>query len=282
MKTARRTFLIGALAACTLPARAADELAAIEGRTGGRLGVAVLDTKTGKRLMHRPHDRFPMCSTFKFLLAADLLKRIDAGTEDGDRVITYTKADLLPHSPETEKHLATGMSVSALCKAVVTQSDNTAANLLLGIVGGPKGWTRFARSLGDKESRLDRTELDLNRVPRGDVRDTTTPAAMLADMQHVLAEKFLTDKARKTLLDWMAASAVLVGAPRLRAGIPPAWTIGDKTGTGEQSTNDIAVINPPWQPPIFATVYLSYAIVPLAQQEAAIADVGRLIGRTFG
>ncbi|MDE2183603.1 MAG: class A beta-lactamase [Alphaproteobacteria bacterium] len=277
MKLGRRSAMLGALAACAAPVLAEDDLGAIERRTGGRLGVAVIDTANGRRLAHRADERFPMCSTFKVLLATMVLKRIDAGEEQPDRIITYGKKDLLAYAPVTTQHVGEGgMSVLNLCAAIITMSDNTAADLLLGNVGGPAGWTRFARSLGDGVSRQDRTEPDANTCIPGDPRDTTTPAAMMANLQKVLLGDVLSAPSRDRLERWMIAGAI--GKRRLRGGIPPDWTVADKPGTGNYGTcNDIAILRPPKRAPIVAAVYVTDSGASYAAQEGAIADVGRLI-----
>ena len=257
-------------------------LAAIEARVGGRLGVAALDTGSGRRIEYRAEDRFAMCSTFKLLLAAVVLARVDAERESLDRVVAYGPRDLLDYAPVTKEHLPEGgMTVSALCAASVELSDNTAANLLLASIGGPEGLTRYARSLGDTVTRLDRVEPWLNANEPGDPRDTTTPAAMLADVKTLLLADALSAASRERLATWLSASGT--GAARLRAGFPPEWRSGDKTGTGNGgATNDVAIAWPPGRPPVIVAAYLSGSSAPLAAREAALAEVGRLVAADPG
>ena len=271
----RRMVFAGAAALFAVPARATQpQLAALEAASGGRLGIAVLDTASGRTLSHRADERFAMCSTFKLMLAAAILKRIDVGTERADRVIAYGKSDLVPWSPLTEKQ--TGMSIEKLLEAILLVSDNTAANLLLGTIGGPQGWTAFARTLGDQTSRLDRWETALNSAIAGDERDTTTPNAMLVDLQKVLTGDVLSPVSRQKLIDIMARSTI--GARRLKAGLPADWRIADKTGSGDNGTrNDVAVIYPPGRAPILAVAYLTHATQSDASNEATLAAVGRAI-----
>ena len=91
------------------------------------------------------------------------------------------------------------MSIAALCEAAITVSDNTTANLLLHLMGGPGAVTHYARSLGDHETRLDRTEPTLNR-PDGEL-DTTTPRAMLGDMHRLLLGDTLSIASRERLTE---------------------------------------------------------------------------------
>lgn len=274
----RRFVIAGSAALCALPARAeADPLAELEARSGGRLGVAVLDTETGRTLRHRADERFAMCSTFKLMLVAAVLTRIEAGTEKADRLVRYGAADLVTYAPITEKHVDSGMTVWALCEAALQLSDNTAANLLLDAIGGPAAWTAYVRRLGDTLSRLDRKETDLNSAIAGDPRDTTTPSAMLSDLQKVLLGDALSQGSRQRLID--ALSAGSIGAHRLRAGLPAAWQCADKSGSGRNGTyNDIALIRPPQRAPILACTYLTQSKLTADDSEAVLAGVGRLIG----
>lgn len=260
---------------------ASTRLSEIEAREGGRLGVFVRDTGSGATIEHRADERFPMCSTFKLLAAAAALKRVDDGAERLDRRIAYGPSDLLDYAPVTKAHAAEGgMTLADLCAAAIDWSDNTAANLVLETIDGPAGFTRFARSLGDKVTRLDRNEPTLNESLPGDGRDTTSPAAMAEDMQKVLLGDALSDPSRRQLQTWLINDKV--GDKRLRAGLPPSWRIGDKTGSGEHgSTNTIAILWPPERAPIIATVYYTGSSAPMDARNAIHRETGGLIAETF-
>ena len=239
------------------------------------------DTGTGATIEHRADERFPMCSTFKLLAAAAALKRVDEGAERLDRRIAYGPSDLLDYAPIAKAHVAEGgMTLADLCAAAIDWSDNTAANLVLQTIGGPAGFTQFARSLGDKVTRLDRNEPTLNESLPGDARDTTSPRAMAADMQKVLLGDALSDASRRQLQTWLINDKV--GDKRLRAGLPPSWRIGDKTGSGERgSTNTIAIIWPPGRAPLIATVYYTELSAPMDARNAIHKEIGGLIAETF-
>jgi beta-lactamase class A len=262
--------------------QANDRLTAIEAREGGRLGVVVLDTGPGgARLEHRTGERFPMCSTFKLMASAAVLERVDAGKERLDRVIAYGPGDLLEYAPVTKAHVADGgMSLTDLCAAALNWSDNTAANLILGAIGGPEGFTAFVRSLGDSTTRLDRNEPTLNTSIPGDERDTTTPRAMADDLQKTLIGDALSETSRKQLETWLINDKV--GDKRLRAGLPPSWGIGDKTGSGDHgTTNTIGIIRPPGRAPLIAAVYYTGSDAPMDARNAIHKEIGGLIANTF-
>jgi beta-lactamase class A len=275
---ARRAFLAAPL--LSLPAFADDAVSSLrelERRNGGRLGVAMLDTAGGRRVAYRGDERFPMCSTFKFLAAALMLARVDRGEERLDRRIVFAESDLVPYSPATKEHVgAAGMTVDAICAAAVTLSDNTAGNLMLASFGGPAGLTAFARALGDPVTRLDRIETALNEGTPGDPRDTTSPLAMLGTMQKLVAGDVLSAASRERLIGWLVASKT--GDKRLRAGVPAAWRIGDKTGTGGNgSANDIAAAWAPGRAPIFITAYYTGSTISDEARSAVIAEAGRIV-----
>ncbi len=263
------------------PEHARQRIAALEKRAGGRIGVAVLDTGNGRRIQHRAAERFPMCSTFKFLLAAAVLARIDHGQDRLDRWISYGERDLLDYAPVTKAHLeAGGMTVRDLCAAAVELSDNTAANLLLDTLGGPAELTRYVRSLGDATTRLDRTEPTLNSALPGDLRDTTSPAAMLSDMHALLVAAALSPTAQQQLLSWLMACKT--GAHRLRAGLPAAWRVGDKTGTGDHgAANDIAIVRPPDRSPILIAAYFVGSSAAPTERERVLRDIGRIVAEAL-
>jgi beta-lactamase class A len=254
-----------------------DRIVAIEQRTGARIGLAALDTGTGKRLDHRSEERFPMCSTFKFLAAAAVSKRVDDGQEKLDRFVSYGAKDILEYAPVTKTHLKEGgMTLAALCAAAIEQSDNTAGNLLLDTIGGPSGLTKFLRGIGDETTRLDRKEPELNSALPGDERDTTSPAAMCADMQRLLLGNALSESSRHQLEDWLQHNET--GALMIRAGVPKTWTVGDKTGRcGNGATNDVAIIRPSGRGPILVAIYSIGSTASADDRAAIVAEAARAV-----
>jgi beta-lactamase class A len=280
----RRTMLSGSLIAApvllSLHAAADDAeselqrgLAALESRHGGRLGVAIRSGANG--IGRRGNERFALCSTFKFLATAFVLVRVDRHEESLNRRVVYSKNDLVTYSPTTEKHVDNGLTIGEICEAAMILSDNTAGNLLLDSFGGPAGLTGFMRSLGDKVSRLDRRETELNEATPGDPRDTTTPLAMLDMLRKIVLGSVLSASSREQLIAWLVANKT--GNKRLRAGVPQGWRVGDRTGGGANgATNDIAVIWPPGRAPILVTAYYAEAHATDDERNAILAEVGRL------
>ena len=263
------------------PARAEAGLDAlwvkIEKRFSARLGASVWDMETDRRWARRADERFPLCSTFKLVAAAGMLARVDAGQESLSRRVLIEKADLVTYSPETEKHVGgEGMTLGAIAEAALTQSDNTAGNVLIDLLGGPEGVTRTARGFGDETFRLDRRETALNEAKPGDPRDTTSPAAMMRTLHALLFGDVLKPESRRQLADWMVANRT--GDAKLRAGLPKSWRVGDKTGGGDFGTmNDVAVIWPAAGQPILVSLYLTDTKASFDDCNAAFAEIGHAL-----
>ncbi|MFZ4152254.1 class A beta-lactamase [Streptomyces pseudogriseolus] len=216
-------------------------LRALEREFGARLGVFAVDTGTGATVVHRADERFALCSTFKTLAAAAVVDHRPGARLD--ERISYSTADLVTYSPITEKHTGDGMTLRQLCDAAVRYSDNTAGNLLLRDIGGPRGLTAYARRLGDRVTRLDHIEPELNSNPPGDPRDTTSPRAIAADYRALVLGDALSPAGRALLTDWLVRNTT--GDRRIRAAVPRGWRVGDKTGGGEWGRgNDVAVLWP--------------------------------------
>lgn len=261
-------------------------LAALEQQHKGRLGIAALDSNSGRQLEFRADERFPLCSTFKFMAAAAILKRSQTQADLLAKQIHYTQKDLVTYSPitekklSTEKHRATSMNLAELCKAALQYSDNTAGNLLLRELGGPAALTRFARGLGDKKFQLERWETELNTAIPGDARDTSTPLAMLQSMNKLLLGKSLHPAQQQQLIDWLKGNTT--GAKRIRAGLPTGWMLGDKTGSGDYGTgNDIAIIFPPHKKPLLLCIYFTQPTQNADWNNQVIADATKIVVKHF-
>ena len=252
-----------------------SRLAKLESESGGRVGAAVFHHGTVNVIGYRFDERFPMCSTFKVLAVAAILRRVDRGKENLDRSVPIHEADILEYAPVTSHHVGPkGMTVAELCEAALTVSDNTAANLLLNAVDGPFAVTTFARSLGDSFTRLDRVEPSLNEAAPGDPRDTTTPRAMAKNLISLLCGNVLSDASRALLRSWMVESKT--GGREIRSTLPASFTVGDKTGSGDHNTsNDVAVIWPPAKPPASLAIFLTGVRSDSTDRQALVAEVTR-------
>ncbi|GGA54120.1 beta-lactamase [Kroppenstedtia guangzhouensis] len=231
-----------------------DGFAKLEEKFDARLGVFALDTGTNQTVSYRSDERFAYTSTHKALAVGALLQQ--KSIEDLDERITYTRDDLVNYSPITEKHVDTGMTLKELCDASLRYSDNTAGNLILEQLGGPSGFKKFLRKMGDDVTNPERIEPELNEVKPGETQDTSTPQALATSLQAFTIGDVLPTEKSEMLIDWMKRSTT--GDTLIRAGVPKNWEVADKSGAGLYGTrNDIAIIWPPKGDPIVIAVLSS-------------------------
>jgi beta-lactamase class A len=258
---------------------AAGRFEAIRARlgAGGRIGVAAIDTGSGRRLLHDPDGRYPLASTFKLPLAAMVLAEVEAGRLRFDEELAFAPGDPLGNSPVVAANIARGrLALEPLTAAIVQVSDNSAANAILRRIGGPDALTRFIRAAGDGVTRLDRSEMELGSNVPGDQRDTTTPAAMAGLVRTLVLGDRLSPASRARLVEWMTSS--VPGRDRIRAGLPPSWRWGHKTGTAAGGAlNDVGIAWPPGRAPIVIACYLTGGDAAAHARAAAHAAVGRLV-----
>jgi beta-lactamase class A len=248
----------------------------IETRLDARIGVSVHDTNSRKTIQYKGDQRFPLTSTFKALACAAVLARVDANEEDLNRAILIQPQDIVTYSPTTEKYINKTMTIAELCAATITLSDNTAGNLILKSIGGPEGFTQFMRKLGDRATQLSRWEPELNEATPGDVRDTTTPNAIIKSLNRLLLGNKLSASSKLQLTQWMIDDKVANGL--MRSILPSDWKIGDKTGAGAYGSRAIvAIIWPPKQKPVLVSIYITQTKTSMDERNQAIVDISNVI-----
>ncbi|MBK1695635.1 class A beta-lactamase [Rhodovibrio salinarum] len=261
--------------AATPRAKLADTVAQIEQSLDARVGVAVVDTGSGEAWTHRPDERFLMNSTAKVPICGAILAQADDGELALSETLPVHESDLLSYAPVTSEHVGDRMSLTQLCLAALDMSDNTASNLLLDRLGGPEVVTELFRNADDPVSRLDRREPEMNSFAKGDPRDTTTPIAMAETMRALLLGDVLTPASREQLAEWMSHGAVT--QELLRSHAPDGWVIADKSGSGSQTRNIIALISPPNAAPWIVTIFISDAKADFATRNAALKEVSAAV-----
>ena len=252
--------------------------AALEAEFGSRIGVYAIDTGSGDEIAYRADERFAYASTFKALAAAAVLQKNDIA--DLDRVVTFSSDELITHSPVTELHVESGMTLGELAEAAVRVSDNTAGNLLLEELDGPAGFTTALRAVGDDVTQAVRWEAGLNDGVPGDPRDTTSPRAFATDLREFALGDTLTSEKRELLVDWMSGNAT--GDTLIRAGVPADWTVADKSGSGGYGVrNNIAVVWPPGREPIVLAVLTTRDSPDATRDDAVVARAASIVAESL-
>jgi len=270
-------------AGCSVSAYAAfdqqtlkSQFETLEKKSGGRLGVTVVDTSDGSKYSWRGNERFPLCSTNKVMVVAAILKKSESNPGLLSKKIHINKNDMVNYNPITQKHIGSSMTVAELSAAALQYSDNAAMNKLLTYLGGPQQAIRFARTTGDTVFRLDRKEPELNTAIPGDARDTTTPSAMADTLNKLVLGPALKEEQRTKLSEWMKGNTT--GVNSIKAGLPADWIVADKTGSGDYgTTNDIAVIWPKNHAPIILTTYFTQHSKNATARKDVLASAANLV-----
>lgn len=255
---------------------------------GGTVGVSVLHLETGKGASLHGNERFPMASVFKLAVAVELCVRAQRGVVRFDSKVPIAPADLRPgQSPIAAKAPLGGitLSIGELLEAMLVDGDNTAADLLLPLAGGPATITAQLDEAGLGDIRVDRSEIELAfdsvgvttppprsawtsatirqalaTVPEAgraaaydrflaDPRDTATPNALVQLLRQIEEGRRLTPENRERLLSLMRRTRT--GNGRLAAGVPPGTPVARRSGTGAEfgsaniCTNDVGVVTLP-------------------------------------
>jgi beta-lactamase class A len=268
----------------TAALRAAVRLA--ERRTGGRVGVHVRHLESGETFSSRAGEPFFMGSVLKLPLAVHVLRQVERGRIRLEHTVRLDAARLVRGDNAFRRRVAAGsrVTVAELLEAAVSDSDNTAANELLHLVGGPAAVTAGLREMGFAEIRMDRDYSRLS-APAGpsDTRDTATPRGMTELLAALWTGRLLGPAETRRLLGWMTASRNPAG--RIVAGVPRGTAVAHKTGTwtrDEQpvtaALNDVGVITlPGGRGHLAVAVFIRDARVPPSTGQSSIASITRAV-----
>lgn len=269
-------LLLGSVSVYAQTASVQQKLAELEQKSGGRLGVALINTADNSQILYRADERFAMCSTSKVMAAAAVLKKSETKPDLLNQRVEIKKSDLVNYNPIAEKHVNGTMTLAELSAAALQYSDNVAMNKLIANVGGPKGVTAFARQIGDQTFRLDRTEPTLNTAIPGDPRDTSSPLAMAQTLRNLTLGTALGESQRAQLVTWLKGNTT--GAASIKAGLPASWVVGDKTGSGDYgTTNDIAVIWPEDRAPLILVTYFTQPQPKAESRRDVLAAAAKIV-----
>lgn len=248
----------------------------IESQLNARIGVSIYDVTDNKLWDYNGDTRFPLMSTFKTLACAKLLVDVEKGLQSFNTSSVITKSSLVKWSPVTKKHVGEQFTLKQACSAAMIMSDNTATNIVLASIKGPKELTRFMRSIGDDVTRLDRVEPYLNEALDGDKRDTTTPTAMVKSLHTLLFGDILSQDSKVQLKQWMIDNKVT--SSLFRSVLPEGWSIADRSGAGGYGSRGItAVVWSDKRSPLIISIYLTQTDASFALRNKAIANIGKEI-----
>src|SRR5262245_9770149 len=298
--------------------RLEDEIDRIISRSSGTIGVSLIHVESGATLSARGDKRFPMASVYKLPIAIEMLTQVSTGTLALDRSIALAPSDIRACCTMSRRHPRGGVTVTAgeLLELMITESDNTASDAILKLVGGPAVVERRMRALGFKTINVNRFEGDLNfemtgvtnppphgewtldlqyrlisevtpealrearaRYTTSDPRDTSTPDDMARLLGRLQLGNLLPPQQTTLLLDLLARSKT---APRrLKALLPPGTIVAHKTGTTDVVVNDVGIITLPADSAIGGHLALAVFVINGAGVSSMQQTIARIAGASF-
>ncbi|EPX6948900.1 MULTISPECIES: CARB family carbenicillin-hydrolyzing class A beta-lactamase [Vibrio] len=275
----KKLFLLAGLMVCSTLSYASqlnEDISLLEQQTSSRIGVSVWDTQADERWDYRGDERFPLMSTFKTLACAKMLSDMDSGKLSKNATAKVDERSIVVWSPVMDKLAGQNTRIEHACEAAMLMSDNTAANLVLNEIGGPKAVTMFLRTIGDKATRLDRIEPRLNEATPGDSRDTTTPNAILNTLRTLIEGETLSYESRVQLKIWMQDNKV--SDSLMRSVLPTGWSIADRSGAGGHGSRGInAIIWNENHRPVYISIYVTETELSLQARDQLVAQISQLI-----
>jgi beta-lactamase class A len=256
----------------------------IAGSSQGRVGAAVLLLESGESVEINGNERFPMQSVYKLPIAMAALDRVDRGSLKLEQKVKVEKSELVPaqlHSPLRDKypHGDVELTVRELLHYNVSESDGTACDVLLRIIGGPKDVSKYLRGIGIMEIVVADTEMEMSKSDAVQYRNWATPKGAIALLKLLHEGKVLSAQSRELLTKLMIGT--LTGPKRIRGQLPQGTIVAHKTGTSNTmngitaATNDIGIITLPSGKHLAVAVFVSDAKADSDTREGVIARIAK-------
>lgn len=261
------------------------QIAGIAGNIKAKTGVYAYNFKTGETVSFNGDKPFPMQSVYKFPIAMAVLDKVDKGKFNLDEIIHIDKSEYLPingHSPIRDKFPAgADLSLSDIIKYNIEESDGTACDVLLRLLGGTKNASEYVLRLGLTGIEIATTEMVQVTFDTIQYRNHSTPEAMTHLLKIFYTEKKLSESSTALLLKYMIESAP--GANRIKGLLPDGTVVAHKTGTSgtinglTRATNDAGIITLPDGNHMAITVFVSDTYANLKDRELTIAEIARAV-----
>ncbi len=249
----------------------------------GRVGVAIMLLETGDSFARDGHGSYPMQSVYKLPIAMAMLARIDTGEFSLDQTVHVAPAEFVSHaqhSPLRDKHPGgVSLPLAEIIRLAVSESDGTASDVLLRLLGGAPEVARYLKDIGVTGIHVVDTEKALGRDERLQYRNWASPRESVVLLRALHQGRGLSAASRARLLRWITETPT--GGRRLKALLPADTAVAHKTGSSRTvhgvtaATNDIGLITLPDGRTLAVAVYVSDSQADERARERVIAEVAR-------
>jgi beta-lactamase class A len=253
----------------------------------GRVGAAaVILSASGetKVLSYNKSGRFPMQSVYKFPIGMAVLSAVDHGVLRLDQRVRVAKSELVPaslHSPVRDEHPRGDFDITIreLLRYTVSESDGTASDVCLRILGGPAKAQAFLNGLGIADVTIATSEMEMARDDQAQYRNWATPRGIVALLRAFYEGRGLSAASRDYLMQLMTQTTT--GPNRLKGSLPPRTAVAHKTGTSgtvngmTAATNDVGLITLPDGRMMAIAVFVSDSSADTTVREGVIAKIAQ-------
>jgi beta-lactamase class A len=259
------------------------QFAAIARDANGKVGVAVELLEAKESVMLNGQEKFPMQSVYKLPIAMAALHGVDEGTLKLEQLIQVTTNDFvtkMQNSPIRDAHpLGAELSVSNLLRQMISESDGTACDVLLRVLGGPASVDHYLLKLGVTNIVVATTEKAMGQDELVQYRNWATPEGMTELLGMLHEGRGLSGPSRRMLLQFMTES--FTGPYRIRGLLPAGTRVAHKTGSSRtvgglaRATNEAGIVTLPDGRHLAITVFVSDSVADNMAREAVIAKISR-------
>ncbi|WP_222619114.1 class A beta-lactamase [Undibacterium hunanense] len=276
---------VNLLLTCPGMATAQNVLEAIAVDSGGKLCASLLVLETGQSLWLFPDAPAPMQSVYKFPIVMATLAAVDQHKLKLDQKVTITPEDLVgerQHSPIRDEHPQGNidMHLRKLLRHAIVDSDGTASDVLLRVLGGPAIVMQYLEQLGIQDIKVVDTEKEMGKNWTMQYRNSATPKAMIKLLQVFQQGKGLSPKSRDLLMKWMQETDN--GPARIKGLLPAETIVAHKTGTSgtrngfTAAHNDVGIVTLPNGNHMAVAVFLTDSTAPHTSRDLTIAKITRV------
>lgn len=262
-----------------------DTIAEIAKEAKGKVGVYAVEIETDRSVYMEPNERFAMQSVYKLPIAMAALRYVEKGKIDLDEKVGVARTDLVgreQHSPLRDEHPnGAEVTVRELLRLAVSESDGTASDVLMDLIGGAKNVQAYLDELGIVEMIIKNSEKEIGASWRTQYDNWASPEAAVALLTALEKGEGISRENREILLEFMTRSPT--GEKRLKGALPAGTVVAHKTGASATrdgvtaATNDIGIISLPNGGHIAIAVFLGDSIADEKSREAVIAKIAKAV-----
>ena len=250
----------------------------------GRVGVAAEVLETGESVSLNLHEQFPMQSVYKLPIAMAVLAQVDNGKLNLEQQVRVEPADFVrigQHSPIRDKNpKGVELSLRELLRFAVSESDGTASDVLLALVG-VEAVSKYLNDLGVNEIVVANSEKEIGRDWETQYRNWASPHGSVQLLRRLHERRGVSEQSQQLLYKFMTETPT--GPKRLKGLLPKTAVVAHKTGTSGASkgvfaaTNDIGLVTLPNRRHLAIAVFVSDSPADLVTREQVIAQIAKAV-----